>query len=188
MTDFLGAVPWAVAAQQFNLLGSHDTTRIKTALGGNMRLLELATTLLMTYVGVPCVYYGDEIGIEGGGDPDNRRCMVWDESQWDSDLRARYQWLIRLRRESPALREGGLQWLFAEGDVIAFQRQSRDQRVIVIGNRGDSDVAEFSLPVWQSGLVDGAILQDAFAGKTYHVEGGSISLDSLGATCILVET
>jgi hypothetical protein len=42
--------------------------------------------------------------------------------------------------------------------------------------------------VWQSGLVDGAILQDAFAGKTYQVEGGSISLDSLGATCIRGET
>jgi alpha-glucosidase len=141
----------------------------------------------MTFPGVPCVYYGDEIGIEGGDDPDNRRCMIWDESAWDADLRAHYQKLIRLRRESSALREGGLQWLFAEEDVIAYQRQSPQQRMIVIGNRGASDSPEFSLPVWHSGLAEGAHLQDVFSGKTYPVEGGSIHLKDLGAACILVE-
>jgi alpha-glucosidase len=187
MTAFLAAIPWVIGAQQFNLLGSHDTSRIKTFLSGDDRLLKLAATLLMTFPGVPCVYYGDEIGIEGGDDPDNRRCMIWDESAWDADLRAHYQKLIRLRRESSALREGGLQWLFAEGDVIAFQRQSPQQRMIVIGNRGDSDFADFALPVWHSGLAEGAHLQDVFSGKTYPVEGGSIHLKDLGAACILVE-
>ena len=188
MRAYLAAIPWAIAAQQFNLLGSHDTSRIKTALKGDARLLELGVTLLMTYVGVPCVYYGDEIGLEGGDDPDNRRCMIWDESAWDADLRAHYQRLIRLRRDSSALREGGFQWLFAEDDVIAFQRHSADQRLIVVGNRGAADLVDFTLPVWHSGLADGAILQDVFSEKQYPVQGGSIQLDHLRAACILVET
>ncbi|MBZ0287765.1 MAG: hypothetical protein K8I30_09140, partial [Anaerolineae bacterium] len=102
-------VPWAIARQQFNQLCSHDTTRILNIVGGDKDLLRLGVALLMAYPGVPCIYYGDEIGLPGGRDPDNRRTMPWDQSEWDTDLRAFYQRLIRLRRESPALIDGGVQ-------------------------------------------------------------------------------
>jgi alpha-glucosidase len=101
-TRFRAAVPWAITAQQFNLVDSHDTPRILNIVGGDKTRVKLAVALLMTVPGVPCVYYGDEIGMEGGHDPDNRRCMSWDESTWDHDLSTYFKRLIQLRRSAPA--------------------------------------------------------------------------------------
>ena len=69
---------------------------------------------------MPCVYYGDEVGLEGGGDPDCRRTFPWDEAHWNRDIWAHYRALIALRRERRALQEGLMVQLYAEGDVFAF--------------------------------------------------------------------
>src|SRR2546423_14386196 len=58
-----------------HLLGSHDTARIRTELGGSADRARLAAGLLLTATGAPLVYYGDEIGVEGGDDPGSRRCL-----------------------------------------------------------------------------------------------------------------
>ena len=79
--QYLTAIPYVIALQQFNQLGSHDVSRILTVCDGDKALVKLGTTLLMTFPGVPCLYYADEIGMEGGHDPDNRRCMPWDENR-----------------------------------------------------------------------------------------------------------
>ena len=81
---FLAVVPWQIALQQFNLLDSHDIPRILTHVGEDVARGLIAVALLMTFPGVPCVYYGDEIGMVGASDPDNRRCMIWDESEWNA--------------------------------------------------------------------------------------------------------
>jgi alpha-glucosidase len=176
---YLAAVPYVIALQQFNQLGSHDTIRFLTAVQGNKARLKLAVALLMTYVGVPCVYYGDEVGLEGGKDPDNRRCMPWDEAAWDMDLRGYYQKLIALRRNSPALQHGGFQLLYAAGEVVAYQRQSLEQRMLVIGHRGKEVLADFQLEARKAGILDGAILLDRLNGGTVQVANGIIHLASL---------
>ncbi len=94
------ATPWAIALQQFNLLGSHDTGRIYSLVGGNRGLLQLAVTLLLTYVGVPSIYYGDEVGLRDDPALGSRGCMPWDPKQWDTSILDQYRRLIRLRRES----------------------------------------------------------------------------------------
>jgi len=144
---------------------------------------------LMTYPGVPCIYYGDEIGLEGGPDPDNRRCMSWDEHNWDTDLRVYCQKLISLRRTAPALQYGGYQDLYAEGGVIAFQRQSAKQRLIVIGCRGPEEIAGVAIPAWQGGLRDGTRLVDRLSGAEHFVEDGAIHPGTLtrGAALMLEE-
>jgi alpha-glucosidase len=75
---FRAAIPWVMAYQQFNLLGSHDTPRALSLLKGNRDLVRLAVVLLFTYPGVPCVYYGDEIGMGGDLEMNPRQCMSWD--------------------------------------------------------------------------------------------------------------
>jgi alpha-glucosidase len=184
---FRAAVPWAVSAQQFNQLGSHDTPRILWLLGGDLAMLKLAATLLMTFPGVPCVYYGDEIGMDGAGDPDNRRCMRWDEATWDGDLRSHYQRLIKLRRTAPALRQGGFQMLYAQGGLLAYQRQSAGQRLIVIAWRGPGELPMTQLPVRHGGVADGITLTDHLSGATYTVANGCLSLVgwSPGAALVL---
>ncbi|HSO27023.1 MAG TPA: alpha-amylase family glycosyl hydrolase, partial [Anaerolineales bacterium] len=102
---YRAAIPWQIAVQQFNLLGSHDTERILSRLNGNPDLNRLAVGLQMTYPGVPCVYYGDEVGLTNQNNS-NRVTMPWDAGDWDQGLRSFYQKLIELRRTSPALIAG----------------------------------------------------------------------------------
>lgn len=78
----MAVLPWQVALQQYNLLGSHDTPRVRTIVEGDEALQRLAVTLLLTFPGVPGLYYGDEIGLEDQPPILNQRgCMQWDESR-----------------------------------------------------------------------------------------------------------
>jgi len=188
-TRFRAAVPWAIARQQFNLLDSHDTPRILYKVDGDKALMRLAAVLLMTYVGVPCIYYGDEIGLAGGNDPDNRRCMPWDEAEWDHDLRAHYKKLIALRKTAPALRYGGYQDLHALDGLLVFQRQSAEQRLIVIGHRGPVILPSAQIPLHHGGIRDGARLVDLLSDAAFVVANGAITVGPLerGAALILEE-
>jgi alpha-glucosidase len=173
------AIPWQIAMQQFNLIDSHDTMRAYSVLNENEAVFRLAVAVLFTFPGVPSVYYGDEIGMSGLGDPDNRRCMIWDESQWNGSLRDYYKTLIRLRLNSPALRWGGFQQLYAEGDTLAYQRETRDERLIIVARR-HMDGLE-AVPVRHGGIPDGAAFRELFTGTEVRISGGRLPLVGLGA-------
>lgn len=185
-TRFKAAVPWSITRQQFNQLDSHDTPRIAWITGGDKALVRLAVVLLMTFPGVPCIYYGDEVGLEGGTDPDNRRCMPWDESAWDHDLRQHYQRLIHLRRTAPALRQGGFQIVYAQGGLLVYQRQSPDQRLLVIGYRGPDPLGEVVIPVRHAGLPDGVRLNDLLGKGDVVIENGALHLRDLEAGAAMI--
>ncbi|WP_438497491.1 alpha-glycosidase [Paenibacillus sp. IHBB 3054] len=108
----------------FNLLGSHDTPRLLTVVGEDKRRLKLAVVFLFTFMGTPCIYYGDEIGLTGSEDPDCRKCMEWDEKKQDRELYDFYRMMIFLRKEHKALREGRFRILVAcENDpCIVYER------------------------------------------------------------------
>jgi alpha-glucosidase len=176
---FRAAIPWVIARQQFNLLGSHDTPRIRTVVGGDPARTRLAVGMLLTYLGAPCVYYGDEIGLGGNNDTEARGCMPWDRSAWDEDLRAFYQTLIRLRRTSPALIDGGFQVLAVEDDVLAYLRDTDEQQIIVIGNRGPGQYSAGALPVAHAAIPDGAQFVELFSGQQAIVSGGRLPLPAV---------
>lgn len=117
-----------------NLLGSHDTERILTKMQGNLALLRIALTLQMTLPGIPMVYYGDEVGLTGGNDPDCRRCMPWDESQWNQQMHQDVCRLISLRHQHPALSHGKPQQLFFYNGVLAYKQQYQNDEVIIVTN------------------------------------------------------
>jgi alpha-glucosidase len=171
---FMAAVPYVIALQQFNQLDSHDTTRLLYVVKGDKALYKLGMAVLMAFVGVPCLYYGGEIGLSGAKDPDNRRCMPWNEAAWDMDLLAMHRRLNALRLESSALKHGGFQLLLAEGDLLAFLRESAEEKIIVAGNRGSEQVAH--IPCWMAGLADGARLVDALSGAEVFVQKGQATL------------
>lgn len=176
---FRAAIPWTIARQQFNLLGSHDTSRILTLLGGDERLARLAAVLLMTYPGVPCVYYGEEIGLNGDSSLTARGCMPWEQSEWNLPLRQFYQALIHLRRTSPALIEGGFQVLWVEDDSLAFLRDAEQERLIVVAHRGPSEHPAVALPVAHGAIPDGMHFQELFSGWRSRVENGRLALGPL---------
>lgn len=124
--------------RMFNQLDSHDTARFKTLLGKDVARLPLAVVWLFTWPGVPCIYYGDEVGVDGANDPMCRKPFPWDESKQDGNLLALYQRMTKLRQRSLALRRGGCQALHAEGDVVVFVRVYQQQRALVAINRGEA--------------------------------------------------
>ncbi|ADV67746.1 glycoside hydrolase family 13 protein [Deinococcus maricopensis] len=123
MTDTLHMYHPEVVAAQLNLLDSHDTARYLTAVGGDATAFRLATAFQMTFVGAPCIYYGDEIGLPGGPDPDCRRAFPWDHPDtWDTDTLAYTRKLTHARRASAPLRRGDFRVLHAHGDLLAYAR------------------------------------------------------------------
>ncbi|MBN2148156.1 MAG: hypothetical protein JW726_12250 [Anaerolineales bacterium] len=177
---YRAAIPWAIACQQFNLLGSHDTPRIRNIAQDDPALNRLAAALLFTYPGVPCVYYGDEIGLGAAGSLEARQCMPWEQETWDENLRQHYQALIRLRRSQKALIEGGFQVLLAEENTFAFQRDVEGEWIIVVARRGEDTPP--SPPIWaaRGGIPDGVIFREAFSDARAQVENGHIALPGGG--------
>ena len=177
--QYMAAIPYVIALQQFNQIGSHDINRILRVTGGDRAMVKAGAALLMTFPGVPCLYYGDEIGLDGGHDPDNRRCMPWDERQWDHELRAYHQRLIAIRRDSSALQRGGFQILHDQDDLIAFQRRSRDERIIVAVWRGADEMPGRQLDAKLADLPEGAKLVDQLSSHSCQVANGKLGLPAM---------
>jgi cyclomaltodextrinase len=134
--ELLQLYPWEIQLTQLNLLDSHDTARLITIAGGDKASVELATLLLLTFPGAPSIYYGDEVGLPGGKDPDCRRSFP-KEKYWDLDVLSYHKRLISLRYQYEALRIGDYRVLFAgDGDnnVYVFARILDKQELIIALN------------------------------------------------------
>ena len=130
----------AVVAAQYNLIGSHDTPRARTVLAGDAAALRLATLLLATLPGAPAIYYGDELAMEGGPDPDCRRAYP---TAPDADALAHRSFVkaaIGARRNHRALRRGTVDVAAANGPAIALARAADGDRAVVAVNGGRETV------------------------------------------------
>jgi cyclomaltodextrinase len=136
----------AVTAVQLNLLGSHDTPRVRTLCGGDLDSVRLATLLQMTLPGAPCIYYGDEIGMTGAMDPECRRAFPAEATEWE---REPYQWLadiIALRHSSRAFRDSELSLLGTAGAAVAYLRRDGDDAFVVVAN-ADEEPLTWDVPL-----------------------------------------
>jgi cyclomaltodextrinase / maltogenic alpha-amylase / neopullulanase len=132
-----------VTAVQFNLLGSHDTPRARTVMGGDPARLRLATLLQLTLPGAPSIYYGDELAMEGGADPDCRRAYPEAgaaEGGAAAETRAFVQATIALRRQYVQLRRGTVN-VVSRDRAVAVARVADGRRAIVAVNAGDETVS-----------------------------------------------
>ena len=128
------------AIAHFLLLGSHDTERVRTICNGDLDLVRLAYLTLFSYPGLPSIYYGDEIGLEGGKDPACRGAFPWNEGAWENDLRAYIRMLIQLRKALPAWRKGTFLPLVADDrkKTAAFARVHEGKAALTVVNAGAS--------------------------------------------------
>lgn len=121
-----------------NLLDSHDTDRFYTSVHQNKDRVLSAMAVMCMYVGAPCIYYGTEIPLEGGYDPDNRRCFDWDASHWDSAYRTMLQKLLRLRMEEP-VRKGDIR-ISADKELFILSRMLHDTEIVLLANQSGTDI------------------------------------------------
>ena len=162
LTEIYASYPPAVSHKLMNLLGTHDTERILTVLGRDeedefldnnqkahkrlsksqrehgIEMLKIAAALQFTAYGIPSVYYGDEIGLEGYGDPFCRMPMPWHEIDlpYRADLLEFYRRLGAIRNSEKAFDGGDFYVIKHSESAIVYVRERDDSRVIVAANRG----------------------------------------------------
>ena len=125
---------YSIAANQkmLNLLGSHDTDRFLTRVKGDADRFRTAAAIMFFYPGIPCVYYGDEIGMEGGYDPDCRRTFDWNTENWDNETRDLIKRLMKLKKE-PALSDGVF-GIDEKNGIITIWRTAETQTMYLLVN------------------------------------------------------
>lgn len=158
----------AVARNMLNLVGSHDTPRIATLGKHGGESARLAAIALLTWVGTPCVYYGDEIGMEGGVDPENRRGMEWDMKGDPFRINEVYRKLIKTRLASDALMVGDPVVVMTDDQrgIVVYGRRAKGESALIVLNRsGEAQTVRVSVP---NGLVEGLTgsLVEALSDKT----------------------
>jgi alpha-glucosidase len=135
MRAFRAGVPWQAVLHSWTLLDSHDTARFRTVSGSRGRHA-VGVGLQMTTPGVPMVFAGDELGLEGAWGEDGRRTMPWGrEDEWDGEILDEYRRLIALRRSSDALARGGLRYAHVGDDAIVYVRETEDERLLCLASR-----------------------------------------------------
>ena len=164
--------PKAFLENCLNNIGTHDTERIKTVLGGDEELVAMAFGLMFAAPGVPCIYYGDEAGLIGGKDPDNRRCFPWGkESHF---LEETVSMLASARKANPALVSGKVGFVKIRLGINALVRYNDREIVVYCYNRTNEDVdldasemRTYCLPEMIADLVRDLLDQEVIAKKDF---------------------
>ena len=169
----------------WSFLGSHDTERFRTRAGGSEQRLRAAAFFQFTYLGSPIIYYGDELGMEGGADPDCRRPMRWDIAE-NNAIFKHFQKLAMLRSGSDALRHGAFRTLavFPNG-LYAYRRVSDRQRLLCVLNTSAAAAQGYiPLPEDMAGL---AVVHDLYGERNIPVTGGGLWLSLDAGEGIILE-
>lgn len=173
-----------IVRAQLNLLDSHDTARYLSAVGGDATAHRLALTFQFTYPGAPCLYYGDEIGLPGGPDPDCRRAFPWDESVWDHATRNHVRTLAAARHASPALQRGDFTVTHAQGEGLVFTRPHASGTAVIAMNcaheAADLPAPDLHMPGGEAGTYT-----DVLSGQTFDLSGGVVRVPARGSVVLL---
>ncbi len=170
LTDVISNAPKRIRDAQMNLLGTHDTARILTALGGEscegksneylskkrmspkvralaIKRLKAAYTVITTLPGIPTVYYGDEAGLEGYSDPFNRMPYPWGKEE--EDLVAHYKKMGQIRKDCDVYRNGEFKLHILERDLLLFSRYKDNDAYLTVYNNSDSRIKiDFDTPAF----------------------------------------
>lgn len=167
--------PPQVSRNLMNLIGSHDTPRFLTLCKGDADLQRLAATVQLSWPGSPMIYYGDELGMQGGVDPANRHGMEWGLATAQNSMLRFYRRMIAVRNANPTLQSGEPVTLATDDahDTLAFGRVFENQAAAVALNRSDeSQTVSFALPA----PLRGKTLLDALSGRRYAASGSTLTV------------
>ena len=138
----------SITKQMWNLIGSHDTPRFFTECSEDIKRMKLAIAFQFMYVGVPYIYYGDEVGLTGSNDPYSRKCMVWEDELQNKEILEFYKEMITFRKNNKALIYGDFKVLYCKDNVLVFERNYNDERITVAFNNNGHD---YYIQMYQDG-------------------------------------
>lgn len=171
--------PYPACAQHVmsNHLSNHDITRFGDRAGGDTSKTCLGLFFLMTYVGVPTIYYGDEYGMSGGADPDNRRTMDWEIAKPDNQVIALCRKLSEIRNKYSALRTGSFITLNTDdiNNTYCYGRMDKEGKIAVLLNN-DAVEHTVDLSLVPLELREGSRLTDAITGTSFTIRAGGVKV------------
>lgn len=176
LRGFSAMIPWRNFVSSMLLLDSHDTARFRNVVGDDVRRHLVGMGLLLTYPGVPSIFAGDEIGIKGAWGEDARRTIDWSRSGWDLGFFEEVKRLVSIRRSSSALADGGLRWVDAQDDCIAFLRESKEESLLVVASR-----SRVKLELGAIGDVAETLYGPQLSRARFHSSGPAIGIYRLGS-------
>lgn len=164
-------------------IDNHDNKRLVTHAGENGPFaLKQALTFIMTYPSIPVIYYGTELGMEGGDDPDNRRDMDWKAAE-SSEVLEFYKMLVELRSSNTAVSEGSIKLLNYDSYFLSYLRQKEEQELIIVMNlQGKEKLVTVNLPNKV------AAYQDRITGSLYSAKDNSLELTLKPFDILLLES
>ncbi|RHP84720.1 glycoside hydrolase family 13 protein [Roseburia sp. AM59-24XD] len=151
--------------------------------GIDKSIMRLAVMIQMTWPGAPTIYYGDEAGLCGWTDPDNRRAYPWGSE--DQELIDFHKEIIRIHKDYQALKTGSILFLHGQYSFISYGRFDEQDKFVIAINSGEQPVS-IDLPVWRLGMTEGNRMarlintsQDGFSLETamYNIENGILHLN-----------
>ncbi len=151
----------SIVNQMWNLIDSHDTPRFLTESSEKIEVLKLAVVFQFAYVGIPYIYYGDEVGINGGGDPYNRKCMIWDHNKQNIELMDFFKKIIEIRKNNIELVCGAYRELYCKDNVLIFERTYKGRIMIAgINNNEFSVKIDLGYVITGQNLINDEIIND----------------------------
>lgn len=135
--NFFAGLPYQIQRNSFNLIGSHDIHRIHSSPYISKTNVLTALIMLMTFKGIPCIYYGDETGLQGetGAHEYCRYPMDWDSKNWDMETNDVYKLMIKLRQKRKVLKQGCFMMLLAEEHAIAYARFDKKEAIVFVNSQ-----------------------------------------------------
>ena len=198
--DYLKKFPYSTALNSTNSISTHDKMRfLNQEYSGkdNTAMMTLAQTLQLTYIGIPMIYYGDEIGAfgdKGGNDPYNRQTFNWNDDEWNYDILNNYRSLIAARKANKdAFVYGAFEEIKSDnaGKYLVYARYGNKERAIVmLNNNGNTQSTSITLSdLDRYGFKDGDRLVDVISGNKLTVQGTSLEFPTAGmsAACYVLE-
>lgn len=187
----LGSAYGTGAFRQFQMLSSHDTSRINSDFSDDLSFLTAARRLQFTLPGIPMIYYGEEIGLQGGADPGNRAGMPWNKRQtkktsaFGDEIRS----LAKLRNDSPELRHGIWEAVVTEmhPDLLAFFRATEDHpdRLTLVTWNNSASSCQCTLSIPWGWLFSEVRLHEAFTGKIVTASAGILTVELDAGECAI---
>lgn len=208
MTHHMSRFHYQSLEVAMNELSNHDHSRFLTRTNGRVgrvhyagseaanegikkEVLKEAVLIQMTWIGAPTLYYGDEVGVCGWTDPDNRRSFPWGKE--DVELLEFHKKMIAIHKQSETLKIGSLKFLYGDYGILSYGRFTEDEQYVVVINNLEEE-KEIEIPVWQLGVKNGETLVEVICTngeteekRTYITECGNVSIRLLGQSGVLLK-
>ena len=175
LDDIRNSLDFQNQIRMYNLLDSHDVVRFWTQINKNFNKLKVALSILFTYIGIPAIYYGDEVGIEGEGDPDCRRPMIWDEKKQNKKIFKLYKDLITFRKSNKVLVYGSYINIFVSKKMFAYAR-FMDNKIIITAVSNSKKIKCMSMLLTPLGIKNGTFV-NIYDGKEYKVDNYVLKIE-----------